>query len=148
MDRPNPDPGEEYERVNVQLYGRAHVGDPPPYPAPMSGFVQDYITALKEIRIRPTYARYRQIMDAYTPAQLPALSALASAYAVCDQWFSSVPTMTMPNRSFFHAGTSGGRVLNTPYADWLHLDAPTIFNRLRTRTAHGRSTTTGAMSFP
>ncbi|MHB1873175.1 MAG: alkaline phosphatase family protein, partial [Steroidobacteraceae bacterium] len=130
LGQPDPDPGEAFERVNVQLYGTAAVPDPPPIPAPMSGFVRDYITALRERGIRPTYPRYRQIMDAYTPAQLPALSALANSYAVCDEWFCAVPTMTLPNRSFFHAGTSGGRVLNTPYAAWRTNVAQTVFNRL------------------
>ena len=32
------------------------------------------------------------IMGMFTPATLPILSGLAQGYAVCDQWFSSVPT--------------------------------------------------------
>jgi phospholipase C len=31
---------------------------------------------------------------------LPVLSGLASGFAVCDQWFSSAPTETLPNRAF------------------------------------------------
>jgi phospholipase C len=38
------------------------------------------------------------------------LSALARGFAVCDQWFSSVPTETMPNRAFACAGTSQGHM--------------------------------------
>src|SRR5215469_5892472 len=67
-----------------------------------------------------------QIMGMYTPELLPVLSGLARGYAVCDAWFASVPTMTMPNRAFALAATSQG-----------HLDdhvkiftCPSIFGRL------------------
>jgi phospholipase C len=36
------------------------------------------------------------------------LSRLAREYALCDQWFSSMPGPTWPNRFFLHAATSGG----------------------------------------
>jgi phospholipase C len=36
------------------------------------------------------------------------LHALASQYAVCDRWFSSVPGSTIPNRLFTHAANSYG----------------------------------------
>jgi len=50
------------------------------------------------------------IMAMYTPEMLPVLSGLARGYAVCDQWFSSVPTETMPNRAFACAATSQGHM--------------------------------------
>ncbi len=130
LDRPNPDPGEEYQRVNVQIYGTAEVGSRPSTPGAMMGFVEDYIAQLREKGVPLTYESYAQIMDGYAPAQIPTLAGLAHAYAVCDQWHSSVPTMTMPNRSFFHAATSGGRVLNTPYVSWVRNDGNTVFNLL------------------
>src|SRR5688572_9818210 len=40
--------------------------------------------------------------------QLPVLATLAREYAVCDNWFSSLPGPTWPNRFFVHAATSGG----------------------------------------
>src|SRR5438552_18996931 len=39
---PDPDPGEEFEHVNVQLYGVNPTPSPLPAVAPMTGFVQDY----------------------------------------------------------------------------------------------------------
>ena len=42
-----------------------------------------------------------------------------------------MPTQTLPNRSFFHASTSSGYVVNVPYTKWVANDAPTIFNRLQ-----------------
>src|SRR5256885_1815260 len=52
------------------------------------------------------------IMNCFTPESLPVINGLAKAYAVCDRWFSSVPTQTFPNRSFIHAATSSGYVTN------------------------------------
>ena len=49
-------------------------------------------------------------MGMFTPAMLPVLSGLARGFAVCDQWFSSVPTETLPNRAFACAGTSQGHM--------------------------------------
>jgi phospholipase C len=130
---PDPDPGEGYAHTHVQLYGR-----PPgpqesadPAPAPMDGFVRDYIDVLRADGRALTPAEYGQIMDAFPPASVPVISILARAYAVCDRWHCSVPSETLPNRAFALAATSGGMVDNTPYTRWLSLDAPTICNRLQ-----------------
>jgi phospholipase C len=56
------------------------------------------------------------------------LSTLARAFAVCDEWFCSVPGQTLPNRDFVHAATSCGHVNNQPAAN---CDAPTVFNKLQ-----------------
>ena len=50
------------------------------------------------------------IMGVFTPDLLPVLSGLATGYAVCDHWFSSVPTETFPNRAFICAATSQGHM--------------------------------------
>ena len=50
------------------------------------------------------------IMGCFTPQALPVISALAQGYAVCDAWFASVPTETMPNRAFAGCGTSQGHL--------------------------------------
>lgn len=108
---PGWDPGEEFEHVNVQLFG-----ENPPKPDPktgrlpvpaMKGFLKDYSTLCsgdKEAK--------KQIMRMYTPADLPVINALARAYAVSDLWFSSVPTQTNANRAFSLCGTSLGLVDN------------------------------------
>jgi phospholipase C len=49
-------------------------------------------------------------MGCFAPETLPVLSGLARGFAVCDHWFSSVPTETMPNRAFTCAGTSQGHM--------------------------------------
>ena len=153
MNTPSPDPGEEHQHVNTQLYG---VIDPPtnrgilaqkmtaPYNAPaasvlqptMNGFVADYISAFSaEMGREPSYAEYAPIMAGYTPDQLPVTSALARGFATFDHWFCEVPSQTFANRSFFHAGTSSGFVVNlTPAESFpVHNTAETIFERLDRR---------------
>ncbi|HXW46751.1 MAG TPA: alkaline phosphatase family protein [Streptosporangiaceae bacterium] len=150
MNTPNPDPGEEYEHVNTQLFS---IIDPPsnrgvlaqkmtaPYNAPpdhgqrpaMDGFVTDYISAFTaEMQRPPSYDEYAQIMTGYTPEQMPVLSALARGFATFDHWFCEVPSQTFANRSFFHAASSSGYVDNlTPAASFpVHNTAETIFERL------------------
>src|SRR3984893_2954282 len=50
------------------------------------------------------------IMRCFRPEQLPALTALAKHYLVCDNWFASIPGPTAPNRQFVHFGTSFGQI--------------------------------------
>ncbi len=47
-------------------------------------------------------------MKCFAPEDLPIINQLASEFEVCDNWFSSVPGPTWPNRFFLHAATSGG----------------------------------------
>jgi phospholipase C len=44
----------------------------------------------------------------FTADKLPALNELAGRYVLFDNWFSSVPGPTWPNRFFVHAASSGG----------------------------------------
>lgn len=150
MNAPSPDPGEEYQHVNTQIFG---IIDPPgnrgklaarmtpPYNAPadparppsMDGFVADYISAVwAETGRQPEFAEYAQIMTGYAPAQMPVLSTLARGFATFDRWFCDVPSQTFANRSFFHAATSSGYVVNMSPVDSFpsHNDAETIFDRL------------------
>jgi phospholipase C len=150
MNSPSPDPGEEYQHVNTQLFGLI---DPPanrgilaekmtaPYNAPadprqqptMDGFVADYIsTFTAEMGRPPRFEEYAQIMTGYSPEQVPVVSALGRGFAAFDHWFCEVPSQTFANRSFFHAGTSSGYVVNMspPSSFPIHNTAETIFERL------------------
>ncbi len=153
MNTPSPDPGEEYQHVNTQLFGLidppGNRGKPPgkmtaPYNAPadatrpptMDGFVADYIsTFTAELGRPPGYDEFAQIMTGYTPAQVPVTSALARGFATFDHWFCEVPSQTFANRSFFHAATSSGYVVNMDPADSfpVHNTAETIFERLESQ---------------
>jgi len=122
---PNPDPGERFQNVNYQLYGKGF--DPStPYAVlgtpSMSGFVQDYVLPGPTEYIKSDFlgipwpklprgdgtATAEHIMHCFSPPLTPVISALAKQYAVCDQWFSSVATQTFPNRMFAHAASSDG----------------------------------------
>ena len=52
----------------------------------------------------------------YTASELPITYFLAREYAVCDRWFCSVPTSTMPNRLYSMCGDSAGHI-KTPIKD-------------------------------
>lgn len=147
MTNPNPDPGEGYPHVNTQLFGRISPKSnrhapfnakpynlPPgtlPDPAPMNGFVLDYIYNFLDVRKRmPRYDEYKIIMNCIDENSIPVLSTLAKEYAVFDAWHASVPSQTLCNRSFMHAATSHGYVLNSPFYHWLLHASPTIFNRI------------------
>jgi len=53
-----------------------------------------------------------QIMQSYSPEQLPVINGIARNFAVSDEWFSSVPSQTNCNRAFSICGTSCGLVNN------------------------------------
>src|SRR5207302_4126703 len=55
-----------------------------------------------------------KIMKCFNERSLPVLSTLAKQYAICDQWFSSIPGPTIPNRMFTHGATSLGSVVQDP----------------------------------
>lgn len=47
-----------------------------------------------------------QVMWGYTPEQLPVINGLASSFAISDEWFSSMPGATDPNRAFAFTGSA------------------------------------------
>jgi len=132
---PKSDPGEGFNNTNAQLFGTTtpEAGAP----ATNSGFITNYGATLKYQKA-DTAGHWNilpgtletDIMGVFTPQSLPILSSLAKGYAVCDHWFGSAPTETLPNRAFALMATSQG-----------HLDdsvkvytAPSIFTLLG---AHG-----------
>ena len=89
------DPPHEFENVHDQLAGSELAGPS------MGGFALSY---------QRNGGNPASVMRCFRPEQLPALTALAKHYLVCDNWFSSVPGPTAPNRQFAHFGTSFGQV--------------------------------------
>ncbi|VVM08116.1 phospholipase C [Methylacidimicrobium cyclopophantes] len=119
MTIPAPDPGELWTDMNEQIFGRGiAAGRQVPL---MNGFVENYAK-------QPGSPDPRKIMHYFLPEQVPVLSHLAKAFAVCDQWYASAPCQTWPNRFFVHCGTANGYENNWP----LHFPylMPTIFERL------------------
>jgi phospholipase C len=116
---PTPDPGELFADINEQL------GVDPAGP-PMSGFAANYSRK---------GGAAKDIMHYFTPEQVPALTALASSYAICDAWYASAPCQTWPNRFFVHTATADGYENNSP-AHFPYL-MPTIFNALDDKVPYG-----------
>jgi phospholipase C len=126
---PGADPGEGYKATNDQLWG----SDTAPTSGTAStnqGFIKDYSYTLGWEKnegwsiLQGTTAN--DIMGCFTPEALPVLSALAKGYAVCDHWFASAPTETLPNRAFLLAGTSQGHMDDTTKT----YTCPSIFGSL------------------
>jgi phospholipase C len=113
---PGADPGEGYAATNAQLYGSSSAPAEGAVPS-MQGWVTDYVQAIAQNQQDGWYVvpgtTPDMIMGCYDPTALPVLSALARGFAVCDHWFGSAPTMTMPNRAFLCAGTSQGHMDDT-----------------------------------
>jgi len=95
-DRLASDPGHEFEDVDWQIYG-AEPGATA-RPIKMSGFAN---------------RGWPEAMQCASPALVPVFTHLARQFLVCDNWFSSMPGPTWPNRFFVHAGSSGG-LANSP----------------------------------
>lgn len=135
---PNPDPGEGFKDTNHQLFEYYNVANEYPAEPTNLGFVNNYKNAMLygtySFGDKPTDPR--EIMTTYTPEQLPVLSTLAKKYAVCDRWFCSVPSQTLPNRDFIHAASSNGYVNNKPNSI---CDETTIYNLIQDAIKEGRS---------
>ena len=120
------DPGHEFEDVLEQLTGRENVvpylmhwlqsggkqkhprGLPYP-PIDLSGFASNYATSTTEKTGTPQAVDIGDIMACFNTAkQLPVIHELATQFAICDNWFSSLPGPTWPNRFFVHGATSMG----------------------------------------
>ncbi len=103
------DPGHEFSDTLEQLAGCGASYQPWNYPTVNnSGFAVNYATTTNEGPTPPA-ADVGDIMACFnTPIQLPVPYYLAKNYAVCDQWFSSMPGPTWPNRFFVHGASSNG----------------------------------------
>jgi phospholipase C len=110
------DPGHEFSDVVEQLCGPGVVHTPwQPYNRPIvnTGYVANYATTRTEITSNnpnlPTPAQYGDIMLCFdAPKELPVIYQLATTFAVCDHWYSSIPGPTWPNRFFVHGASSAG----------------------------------------
>jgi phospholipase C len=126
---PGADPGEGFHNTNYQLFS---TDDPEHGAVPTNkGFVINFKAAVasdlaKHFQDTLPGTEPSEIMGMYTPDMLPIMSGLARGYAVCDHWFSSAPTQTIPNRAFAAAATSQGHLDNHVKV----FTCPSIFGRL------------------
>jgi Phosphoesterase family len=112
---PGADPGEGYMATNDQLFGSESAPANSSLVPSNDGFIKDFAYTLGWQSREGGWSIVpgttgQDIMGCFAPETLPVLSGLARGYAVCDQWFSAVPTETLPNRAFACAGTSQGHM--------------------------------------
>ena len=122
-------PGHSLEDTNVQLFTTKTVPARATLkPVNDRGFVENYKSALAADGVSTARADLSVVMQTFTAAQLPALTALAENFVLCDQWYAEVPGPTMPNRLYVHAATSAGWAHN----DWsVPLNSVTIYEQLQ-----------------
>jgi phospholipase C len=91
----------------------------------MDGFLRVHQTAHGGL------ASATEPMKYLTRQHVPITWALADEYTVCDRWFASVMGPTLPNRAYWHTGTSFGLDDNQEVLDkFASVPVPTIYNRL------------------
>jgi phospholipase C len=106
------DPGHEFKDALQQLCGAdaacKYKGGA--YPTVNnSGFASSYATSISEDTGTPTRAHIGDIMACFdTAKKLPVIRQLACEFAICDNWYSSLPGPTWPNRFFVHGASSAG----------------------------------------
>jgi phospholipase C len=121
---PDPDPGELFTDIHMQIHGLTDDGKPNSGAPGMGDFVDNY---MRQPATTPAADPY-SVMHYFTPDQVPVISQLARAFGVSDRWFASAPCQTWPNRFFAHTGTANGYVDNSP--THFPYQMQTVFNRL------------------
>ena len=114
------DPGHEFEDTLMALCAQfdeaGNLVQPAPQYQPVpggyppitnGGFVENYMhPSNPDDKAASTPDRIMRCFD--TPKQIPVMFQLAQEFAICDQWFSSIPGPTWPNRFFLLAASTGG----------------------------------------
>ena len=115
-DQVDDDPGHGFGGTLLQLSAGGRTVNRRPIrrtPITNSGFAQNF--ADKVLNESPP-GDPSSIMLSYTEGDVPVITALAREFAICDNWYSSMPGPTFPNRCFFHAASSAG--LDDTPTDW------------------------------
>ena len=122
-----PGPPHDSAGIKMQINGGA-----------MDGFIEAYRNPPDGKHKDP--ANPQDVARFYEPNDLPVTSFLADRFAVCDAWFSSIPTSTMPNRLYSMAGHSGGE-RETPVD--LGVPVTTVFDLLEAKGVSWRIYSSG-----
>ena len=104
-------PPHSFNAVCIQLCN-SQSGPSATVPVKNNGFVRAYKDDLLRRSHNVTQGQIAEVMQSFSPAQLPAINQLANEFCLCDHWFCEVPGPTMPNRMYIHAATSEGYVHN------------------------------------
>lgn len=111
------DPHHSFEATTAQVYGGrqavpGHDDDPP-----MSGFIANYENG-------------SLIMSCFAPEHVPAMTTLATEFAVLDAWHSAIPGPTEVNRLMTMSATSHGSAANDKLRLALGYPQRTVFEQL------------------
>lgn len=119
--------------VNLQVFGDMKGPQGPidaSVPVPSEGFLLSYLGGFeRDVGRPPSQDELAWVMQCLAPGALPAITALADHFVLCDRWHCEVPGPTHPNRLYVHAGTSGGYAHNVFK---LPLSLLTIYELLQT----------------
>lgn len=102
-----PDPGHSFAATYEQIFGvpwTESSAESQTLPPTMEGFAQQAESVQKGLA--------NVVMNGFRPDSVPVYKELVSQFAVCDRWFSSIPTLTQPNRLYIHSATSNGATEN------------------------------------
>jgi phospholipase C len=102
------DPGHEFLDVLEQLCGPGQMISNGYPTINSSGFAASYATSTTEGPAPQTQDIGKIMLGVDTRTQAPALYQLATQFALCDNWFASLPGPTWPNRYFAHGASSAG----------------------------------------
>lgn len=110
---------------NMQVFGKYHPG--PDDKSTMNGFVYEQDTYYT---LGGDLMEAAEVINYYTPDQVPVTNAIAENFVLFDRWFASIPGPTDPNRAYLTSGTSHGEGGNTdPFYDST-LPQKSIFQQL------------------
>jgi len=147
---PLVDPGEYFKDVAQQLLGLTDAPTSPPWggygptnPGAAGGYVYNYATLAGTAQTTPPVENRGDVMNHFTPAQLPVSAFLANRYGLSDDWFAPVPSQTYVNRAFALSAAPGVSTTQDPFGmidDAQYITAqytagglaemPTIFSQL------------------
>ena len=125
---PDPDPGELFADIRMQIKGLTADGKVNTGPGTMDGFVDNYMRQPPGDPDDTPAPDPAAPMHYFTPDQVPVISRLAREFGVSDRWHASAPCQTWPNRFFAHTATANGYVNNSPTHFPYMME--TVFNRL------------------
>eukprot|EP01088_Endostelium_zonatum_P019080 TRINITY_DN640_c0_g1_i1.p1 TRINITY_DN640_c0_g1~~TRINITY_DN640_c0_g1_i1.p1 ORF type:complete len:552 (-),score=156.46 TRINITY_DN640_c0_g1_i1:36-1691(-) len=97
------DPHHDLPNTTLQLFGYSTTHQIPP----MDGFIYNYY---QQGDIQNKGA---DIMKMFNPSNIPAITTLASNFAIFDAWYASIPGPTFPNRLFINTATSHGATIDS-----------------------------------
>lgn len=144
------DPGESFADMAQEITGGSSKPSSNPYNkwppsdsgTAMQGFTLNYaqIRELGWDLPKVPSSNYPDVMNYFTPAQVPVTAWLANNFAVCDQWCASVPTQTFTNRAFTHCaapavhqeldGSKFSLIDDVQYVTDSIIELPSVFSKL------------------